>query len=166
MISRCMGTTQANRTLEVEYPQALTTALLSSLSTSSTPIRYIHLSGAATERDQSANLWFKSDMRKMKGETESYLLAIPGKEKLWSTLVVKAAFVVQPTLTSPRDLVGWLTGDKSSIKVDELAAAMIDAAVSGWGDDVAMTWGDNKMVVDNGRKRLQEERDEFNTTVG
>jgi hypothetical protein len=63
-IRRCMGTTAANRTLEVDYPLAFTTAFTSAGLTK--PFRHIHLSGATTERNQTSNLWFKSEMRKMK----------------------------------------------------------------------------------------------------
>jgi len=67
-----MGTTAGSRELEVDYPLAFATAFSKTLSspTRSTPFRYLHLSGMAVERDQSASLWFKSEMRKMKGQNE------------------------------------------------------------------------------------------------
>jgi hypothetical protein len=51
---------------------------------------------------------------------------------------------------------GWLLGEASCIKVDELAAAMIDAATRGWGEDPAMTWDDTKIVAAKGRGAIEE----------
>jgi hypothetical protein len=92
----------------------------------------------------------------LQGETENYLLALPTSEALWNTLIIKSGFVTQPTLKSPRDVIGWLMGEASCIKVDELAAAMIGAAISGWGEEPAMTWDDTKMVTVKGRVALEE----------
>jgi hypothetical protein len=63
--SRCMGTTAGDRTLEIDYPLAFGNAF-SNILQEDKNFRYIHLSGAATERDQGKPLWFKADMRKMK----------------------------------------------------------------------------------------------------
>lgn len=64
--SRSMGTTAGDKALEVDYPLAFGNAFSKTLSDSKKKFRYIHLSGAATERDQEKDLWFKSEMRKMK----------------------------------------------------------------------------------------------------
>jgi hypothetical protein len=50
---------------------------------------------------------------------------------------------------------GWLMGEANCIKVDELAAAMIGAAISGWGEEPA-TWNDTKIVAVKGRVALKE----------
>ena len=65
-----MGTTKANRELEVEYPRAFGQAMSSILGeregNGERKFRYVHLSGGMTERDQERSLWFKGDMRRMK----------------------------------------------------------------------------------------------------
>jgi hypothetical protein len=61
-----MGTTAGNKTLEIDYPLAFGNAFSKTLPAQDKKFRYIHLSGAATERDQERSLWFKGEMRKMK----------------------------------------------------------------------------------------------------
>jgi hypothetical protein len=58
-----MGTTGGDRVLEVDYPLAFGNAVSKTLEKK---FRYIHLSGATTERNQDKPLWFKGEMRKMK----------------------------------------------------------------------------------------------------
>lgn len=58
-----MGTTAGDRALEVDYPLAFGDALSKTLEKK---FRYIHLSGATTERNQEKPLWFKGEMRKIK----------------------------------------------------------------------------------------------------
>jgi len=60
---RCMGTTAGHKDLEINYPLAFGNAFSKTLEKR---FRYIHLSGATTERDQEKPLWFKAEMRKMK----------------------------------------------------------------------------------------------------
>jgi hypothetical protein len=57
------GTCASDRILEVEYPLAFGNAFSKTLERK---FRYICLSGATTERDQTKTLWFKGEMRKMK----------------------------------------------------------------------------------------------------
>lgn len=75
----------------------------------------------------------------------------PETEGLWETLIVKAGFVIQKELKSPRDFMGWMLGSKSCIRVDELAANMIDAALNGWKES---TLQDNQLMVTRGRELL------------
>ena len=61
-----MGTTAGDKALEFDYPVAFGNAFSKTLETSKHKFRYLHLSGAATERDQEKPLWFKQDMRRIK----------------------------------------------------------------------------------------------------
>lgn len=72
-------------------------------------------------------------------------------EGFWKTLIVKAGFVIQKELKNPRDFMGWMLGAKACIRVDELAAVMIDAALNGWNED---TLQDNAAMVAKGRRIL------------
>ncbi|KAF8867147.1 hypothetical protein BDZ45DRAFT_719498 [Acephala macrosclerotiorum] len=149
-----MGTTAGDKALEVDYPLAFANTFSKTLQESKKKFQYIHLSGAATERNQDKQLWFKSEMRKMKGHNEQNMLAFAAKpetEGLWETLIVKAGFVIQKELKSPRDVMGWMLGTKACIRVDELAAAMIDAGLNGWKEN---TLKDNAAMVARGREVL------------
>lgn len=75
----------------------------------------------------------------------------PETQGLWETLIVKAGFVIQKDLKSPRDLMGWMLGAKACIRVDELAANMIDAGLNGWKEN---TLQDNSAMVTRGREIL------------
>ena len=69
---------------------------------------------------------------------------------LWETLIVKSGFVISDG-SSPRDMFGWMLGANKSIRVDELAAFMIDAAMNGREES---TIQDNEAVVKKGREVL------------
>lgn len=51
---------------------------------------------------------------------------------MWETLIVKSGFVISRDIQTPRDFMGWMMGTKSCLRVDELAATMIDAGLNGW----------------------------------
>ena len=119
-----MGTTAGNKTLEIDYPLTFGNAFSKTFPAQGKKLRYIHLSGAATERDQEKPSRFKGGMRKMKvtspicfsrpsmilrnfeGQAEENMLAFSkkdGLEGLQETLIVKASFVVQKYIENPRD---------------------------------------------------------------
>jgi hypothetical protein len=147
-----MGNTAGDRVLEVDYPLAFGDAFSRTLEKK---FRYIHLSGTTTERNQEKALWFKGEMRKMKarkifhfifnalanyskGKAEENMLGFATKEDtkgLWETLIVKSGFVISKDIKSPRDFMGWMMGTKSCLRVNELAAVMIDAALNGWKEN-------------------------------
>ena len=82
------------------------------------------------------------------------MLALATKEEtkgLWVTLIVKSGFVISKDIKSPRDFVGWMMGTKACIRVDELAATMIDAALDGWKEN---TWQDVHVMGVRGREIL------------
>ena len=83
------------------------------------------------------------------------MLAFAKKDELkglWETIIVKAGFVIQKDIKSPRDFMGWIMGSKAWIKVDELAATMIDAALNGFKES---TLSDNKVMVTRGREVVE-----------
>jgi hypothetical protein len=75
-----------------------------------------------------------------------------GNEGLWETVIIKAGFVVSKEGRSPRDMFGWVLGSKNSIRVDELAAAMINIALNGSTED---TLQDCQAMVTRGRDALK-----------
>ncbi|KAH8598841.1 hypothetical protein B0O99DRAFT_614308 [Bisporella sp. PMI_857] len=124
---RCMGTTAGNKALEVDYPLAFGDAFSKFIQKK---FWYIHLSGAATERDQSRSLWFKSEMRKLKGASEISMLSF-SKEGSWGDCDCQGGYIVSEEATAPRDMLGYVLGDKMSIRMDELAAYMVSVALKG-----------------------------------
>jgi hypothetical protein len=92
-----------------------------------------------------------------KGEAEENMLGFATKEDtkgLWETLIVKSGFVILKDIKSPRDFMGWVMGTKACLRVDELTAAMIDAALNGWKENTlqdvqAMGVRDERYWVDH-----------------
>jgi hypothetical protein len=85
------------------------------------------------------------------------MLAFAKKDELkslWETLIVKASFVIQKNIKSPRDFMGWMMGSKVCIKVDELAATMIDAALNGFKENTLS----DKVMVTRGRELLEKHK--------
>lgn len=54
---------------------------------------------------------------------------------LWETLIVKSGFVISKDIKSPRDFMGWMMWSKACVRVDELAATMVDAVLNGWKEN-------------------------------
>lgn len=69
---RCMTTTAGDPALELQYPKAFAEAFAPTLASGGKVFRYVHITGAAVERDQTKVLWMKSDVRKIK--VRHYLL--------------------------------------------------------------------------------------------
>jgi hypothetical protein len=73
---------------------------------------------------------------------------------LWETLIVKSGFVIHKDIQSPRDAMGWMMGNSKTIRVNELAALMIDASMfGGWKED---TLQDNQEMVRRGREAMEK----------
>jgi hypothetical protein len=66
MSQRCMTTTAGDAVLELQYPKAFADAIAPTLAAHDKDFRYVHLTGATVERDQTKALWLKSDVRKVK----------------------------------------------------------------------------------------------------
>ncbi|KAH7323710.1 hypothetical protein BKA65DRAFT_73476 [Rhexocercosporidium sp. MPI-PUGE-AT-0058] len=152
----CMGTTAGDKVLEIDYPLAFAKAITSTFPQSRTKFRYIHLSGGLSVRDQDKPLWFKGDLRRLKGQAEQNMLDFAKTSEtqgVWETLIVKAGFVTSKEGRSPRDIVGWMMGSKASISLDEIAAVLIDSTLNGWEED---TLEDNEIMVRKGRQALKK----------
>jgi len=61
-----MGTTDAIKELEIDYPVAFAKAFAPSLATRQTPFRYMHCSGRLAEKDQTKKLYFLQEGRRIK----------------------------------------------------------------------------------------------------
>ncbi|RDL41825.1 Uncharacterized protein BP5553_01804 [Venustampulla echinocandica] len=150
----CMGTTAGDKALEIDYPLAFGNAMSKTLPESKKKFRHVHLSGALTERNQERSLWFLGNMRKVKGAGETTMLSFANKSEtggMWETLIVKAGFVTNVQPKGLRDVIGPRIS--SSIRVDELAATLMDAAMNGREVD---TIDDNMAMVEKGRALLSK----------
>ena len=89
-----MGTTAGDEVLEYDYPVAFGNAFSKTLATSKKAFRYLHLSGAVTERDQERALWFKGNMRKIK--------VLPSPVLFSSQLIISREQLKRRCSASPR----------------------------------------------------------------
>jgi hypothetical protein len=92
---------------------------------------------------------------KLEGAAESKMLSftkVEGTDGLWETVIIKAGFVISKDGRSPRDMMGWALGTAKSIRVDELAAAMINVAINGSKEDTLQDCHD---LVMRGREALK-----------
>ncbi|KAJ7623168.1 hypothetical protein FB45DRAFT_97536 [Roridomyces roridus] len=115
--------------VEIDYPLALARAVLSTRAPGSKPFRYIYCSGMFAERDQSKSLWFSQRLRHIKGAAENSIIACADEHKgSWETYIAKPGMVIKPANDGLKQM---LTSPMGNIRVDELAAAMIDIVANG-----------------------------------
>lgn len=72
------------------------------------------------------------------------------------TLIVKAGFIIKKDGRSPGDMLGWTLGSTKAIRMNALAATMIDAALNGFEED---TMQHNNAMVKREREVLQIQAD-------
>ncbi|CZR55214.1 related to nucleoside-diphosphate-sugar epimerase [Phialocephala subalpina] len=117
------------RKTEIRYTHAAAEVFAKSITPSlkgeGKSFRFVYLSGKMAERDTDKKLWFLHDTRTIKGEVENGLLAIQEKEPSFEVSIMRPGGVLAKDTLVPNILVGVTM----SIKVDELAAAMISEDV-------------------------------------
>ncbi|KAI9728645.1 MAG: hypothetical protein M1828_002751 [Chrysothrix sp. TS-e1954] len=126
----CQGALSGgDRTSDVDYTLTAARKFLSEIQrTEGTPFRFVYLSGMLVERNQNAKLWFLSEVRKMRGEVEVELLQMRERNaKTWDVVIAKPGFVERSSNPLPRGLDAYMR----SIRVDEVAAALVEAATEG-----------------------------------
>ncbi|KXH59146.1 hypothetical protein CNYM01_06471 [Colletotrichum nymphaeae SA-01] len=103
-----------------------------------TPFRFIYMSGAKTERDQSKTPSFKPEYSLLRGKTEAAVLALAKEHEAQPD-----ACVVKPGLiTAPNDFLRmavacalWWTVSLPSIGVREISTAMLNQSLFGFEKD-------------------------------
>jgi nucleoside-diphosphate-sugar epimerase len=132
--------------------------LASTLSTGE-KFRFVYVSGALGETDQEKKLWYLQDARRLKGETENGLMAL--NEDCRKNGCRFEGYVVRPGMvTTAKEKEGvvmsLLNASKimysSAIRVDELAATMVELATKG---SELRTWN-NCDMVSFGREILKQ----------
>ncbi|KAJ3043560.1 hypothetical protein HDV00_004660 [Rhizophlyctis rosea] len=127
--------------------------------------RYIHLGGAFCVRDQNATgLWFLEAPRKIRGNAEAQVLAFAtspihhSQPYKWETIVFRPGGVYGGTSGVLLSAGAWLMGDSMAVHCDELGAAMVGVAVSGYKGKGSEVYGEktveNLEIVTMGREIL------------
>ncbi|KAI2602648.1 putative nucleoside-diphosphate-sugar epimerase [Hypoxylon sp. NC1633] len=106
----------------------------------SKPFRFLYMSGAAAERDQTKPVQFRAEYSHMRGETENRVLAMARELDGVEAIVAKPGFVTAPgelLRTIIGTLLQWTIGIPS-ISVMDLATALLDQVVNGFEKDPLM----------------------------
>jgi hypothetical protein len=111
------------------YPLETAKALFSHIfSDKHKPFRFVYISGALVEKDQSKSLWLLPEARKMRGRTETGLLALSDEERGREVYICRPGFVGKKG-GSVKDTV--ISCVMPVVEVDVLARAVVHVAVSG-----------------------------------
>ncbi|MCJ1393973.1 hypothetical protein MMC18_006850 [Xylographa bjoerkii] len=112
------------------------------------PLRFVYVSGMLAERNQEKTLWLAQEGRRMRGQIENELVAL---QKQHGDSV--AAFVVRPwmVLSKEKTVMSAVASMGPSIRVDELAAAIVNIALNGSERQIV----DNDVLVREGRHLLK-----------
>ncbi|MCJ1374559.1 hypothetical protein MMC20_005791 [Loxospora ochrophaea] len=150
----CMGTFSGDRVVEIDYPLAFANAMAKIIPAHKKKFRYVYLGGALTEPDQEKRLWYLQTARRFRGLAETKVQDLPTGEELqglWETVVVKPGGVLAKDgyMTG---LLGCIVGSNLSIRIDELAATMIDVVRNGSENPVLL----NRVIAAKGRELLRK----------
>jgi len=141
----------ASRKIEIDYTLAAASAFsrLPALKDGKS-FRFVYLSGLGANRDINKTLWFLKNVRNIKGEVENGLLEVQGKED--SNLEVT---IVRPggVLAKGSQVPDIMVTATLSIRVEELAAAMINEVVSGVKNTRTL---ENNSLRNEGRKLVKD----------
>jgi hypothetical protein len=141
----CLGTNipvqpaELNRRINFDFAIGIAqsfsaTVLTTSTKTASTrrgKFKFVYLSGALPEKDQTKRLWFLADNRRMRGQLENELLRLDSEtrpSRHFEVYIARPGFV-QPEGALLRDLVVGMLAN--SIMLHRLAAAMLQVAMDG-----------------------------------
>ncbi|MCJ1281721.1 hypothetical protein MMC26_001043 [Xylographa opegraphella] len=112
------------------------------------PLRFVYVSGMLAERDQKKTLWFAQEGRRMRGQIEKALVELQKQHNDSIT-----TFIVRPwmVLSKERTAMSAIASVGPSIRVDELAAAAVNIALTGGDSQIV----DNGVLVKQGRQMVR-----------
>ncbi|KAF1833672.1 hypothetical protein BDW02DRAFT_569761 [Decorospora gaudefroyi] len=147
----CMTTTAGDSMLELEYPKAFADAFASTMVNDTKRFRYLHISGAMVERDQTRTLWLKSSMRKIKGQGELQMIDFSRNNERWETIIARPGMVVQRgSLVGEASMM--VAGSSGSfIRFDELAVALVDVVING-SDELLLP----QVLLERGQRLMRD----------
>lgn len=128
----CLGTSSGNETVDIEFPLTFIKTI-KARSIASTDFRYVQLSGALTEPppkegESERSLWFFANGRRVRGAMETKILETAEDDNGFSVYLVKPGGVLPQNMSI---LQKYVFGGSLFIRIDELAATMVDLAVRG-----------------------------------
>ena len=142
------------RHADYDWPLHFATSLSTNPHPSGRPFRFVYISGTTTEKDPAKKLWFMSITRHNKGEAEAALSKLANSRATALSCIVARPAMVYPKDTSGAKAAAMLSS--FSVRVDELAAAVIRAALeegTGGTGPVARTMENGELVTE-GRRAL------------
>ncbi|KAJ5755107.1 hypothetical protein N7533_004650 [Penicillium manginii] len=92
------------------------------------PFRFVYCSGYLAERDQTKQLWYLQDYRRIRGQVETELLTFDNENTGFES------YILQPAMIRSRSIINFyelMIAVGPSIKVDELASKMLNLALEG-----------------------------------
>ncbi|KAJ6000091.1 hypothetical protein N7481_000500 [Penicillium waksmanii] len=120
------------RRVSIEYTMAAAEAFEE---TCQKPFRFIYVSGAGAEQDQTKSLWVMGDYRRIRGLVESELLNFAKAHSDFTSYIVRPAMVISNEVT----LHSLFYRLGPSVRVDAISKFMVELAVK----------GDDKIVWEN-----------------
>ncbi|KAK4944603.1 hypothetical protein LTR10_016037 [Elasticomyces elasticus] len=123
----------------------------------STPLRFLYMSGIAAERDQTKTPRFMAQYSLMRGETENQVLAFAGSHpEQIDASVAKPGLILQPGSIFHwlRATLLWWMASVPSISVVEISAAMLEQVMDGFEKDPLM----NDDLARIGQKAMSNNR--------
>jgi len=118
---------EVTRKVTVEFTLAAAKAFAKLPRTEGRPFHFVFLSGFVVVRDQNASVWLFGEARKVAGEAELNLIDFAEKNAGFESFIARPAFVL------PKDggLKNVVMGVLPSVKIDALAAVLLDASMHG-----------------------------------
>lgn len=148
-----IGTYDLNEDVNTRYPLAFQDAFTAQLSTPRTgktsKFRFILLSGAFVEPDQSRTLFFLPQQRKAKGITEAKTVELAERHKdVWEAIVIRPGGILIGE--SVRNSIAAFMLGNMLVRGDELGAFVADLAVNGSEETVIK----HSTIVGRGKELL------------
>ena len=122
---------EITRRTRLEYGMAAAQAFSSLPQPEGQTFKFVFVSGIVTVPDQSANIWFFSEARKIAGLAENMVLALAQEKEKTTSL---ESFIIRPASVLAKDR-GLLMSLRRmlpyAVGIEELAAVLIDLALHG-----------------------------------
>lgn len=155
-----MGTYTLNEDVNLKYPLAFQEHFVKkSLAPSrnqegeAAKVKFVLLSGAFVEPDQSRWLYFLGDQRRMKGVLQTKTIEFAEKHHdIWEALIIRPGGIMLGGDTYLNKATEYLFGRNLAIRGEELGAFVADLVVNGSQKTIL----ENSEMVERGRKLLGE----------
>lgn len=155
-----MGTYNLNEDVNLKYPLAFQEAFAKRLLASSrsregrsSKFRFVLLSGAFVESDQSRRLFFLWDQRRMKGLLATKTLEFAEAHRdVWEALIIRPGGILFGGDTLLNRATEYAFGTGLAIRAEEVGATVADLVLNGAKQSVI----ENSEMVQRGRKLLQD----------